>query len=111
MVTVFQLMGFEKRALQPSVGRKTLALRERDCELEILPDVAHIDGGVLIFLQAGLALARMPLRGFADEPGVGCRHGCKITLERYAAGGNEALLHIGPGHTLGAEDTRGRRHK
>src|SRR5262249_51519166 len=99
------------RALQPGAGRKALALRNGDCELEILPDVAHIDGAILMLLEAGLALAHMPLGGVADEPSVDRGYGGKISLERYTAGGNEALLYIGAGHTLSAENTRRRRHK
>ena len=47
VMAVLALMRLEKRALQPGRGRERLALRHRDRQLEVLADVAHVDGDVL----------------------------------------------------------------
>ena len=82
VVAVFALMRLQERALQPGGGRKPLLLRHRDRQLEVLADVAHVDGDVLALLRAGLALARMPLPGRVDQPREGGGHGREVAVER-----------------------------
>ena len=102
----------ETRCLQPSRGRKRLGLADRDRQLEVLADIAHVEGDILRGSSAPTsALARIPRRPASCSSAKRAATWRKIAVERRTAGAHEALLQLGGDQPLRAQDARRERHE
>src|SRR5262249_25808355 len=103
-MAVLALLRLEECPPQPTGVRQRFALRDGDRQLEVLPNVTHVEGNVLRARgPKGLALVE-PLGGSVFQFGTNGRRRRQITLDDGAAASNEALLQNGGGDTLGAQD-------
>src|SRR5262245_1286660 len=93
-MTVSALMRLQKRVLQPRGRGERAAIWHRYGQLEILTDVAHVDGDLPSIHRAGIAFARMPLFGRSNQASGRGRHRCQVPVERHTTGCDEAFLEL-----------------